>query len=326
MTTSLNDWTFRRVVWATLVLVSVALGFWLLYRFNQVLSILLIAVSIGTVIGPGAGELQSGSLKGMAGGSGWKAWWGRGRSLSSPFRSNRRRHGHESTGENFGGRRSNGCPERRPVGPACAACPVRQAVLDTFADGQSRQDVEAWLHFFQRDSAEERTEAALHGRAAQLALLNEIGDQVAALLHLDQVLDRAARLVQERFSFHHVDLFTRAAGCGFCPRVFRPGGRQLHPSARIATVGRVCAPRSEHRTDPAPVRPGDVPQRADLFHPRTPGHAHPAPAAPPSSPGSPRPVQLRDAAPEPHPGKAARNCGRPPTNLALTCTEREQER
>ena len=45
-------WTFRRVVWATLVLAFVALGFWLLYRFNQVIFILLIAIMLGTVIRP----------------------------------------------------------------------------------------------------------------------------------------------------------------------------------------------------------------------------------------------------------------------------------
>ena len=47
-----NNWTFRRVVWATLILVFVALGFWLLYRFNQVVFILLIAIMLGTVIRP----------------------------------------------------------------------------------------------------------------------------------------------------------------------------------------------------------------------------------------------------------------------------------
>jgi predicted PurR-regulated permease PerM len=48
----LYNWTFRRVVWATLVLVLVALGFWLLYRFNQVVFILFIAIVLGTVIRP----------------------------------------------------------------------------------------------------------------------------------------------------------------------------------------------------------------------------------------------------------------------------------
>jgi predicted PurR-regulated permease PerM len=46
------EWTFRRVVLATLVLLSVVFGFWLLYRFNQVVFILFIAMVMGTVIRP----------------------------------------------------------------------------------------------------------------------------------------------------------------------------------------------------------------------------------------------------------------------------------
>jgi predicted PurR-regulated permease PerM len=46
------NWTFRQVVWATLVLVFVALSFWLLYRFYQVVFILFIAIVMGTVIRP----------------------------------------------------------------------------------------------------------------------------------------------------------------------------------------------------------------------------------------------------------------------------------
>jgi predicted PurR-regulated permease PerM len=46
------DWTFQRVVWATLVLVFVVLGFWLLYRFYQVVFILFITIVMGTVIRP----------------------------------------------------------------------------------------------------------------------------------------------------------------------------------------------------------------------------------------------------------------------------------
>ena len=52
------DWTFRRVVWATLVLISIIIGFWLLYRFNQVVFILLIAIVIGTVIRPAVAWLH----------------------------------------------------------------------------------------------------------------------------------------------------------------------------------------------------------------------------------------------------------------------------
>jgi predicted PurR-regulated permease PerM len=61
------NWTFRRVVWATLVLISVILGFWLLYRFNQVIFNLFIAIVIGTVIRPAVAWLQQRGLPRMAG-------------------------------------------------------------------------------------------------------------------------------------------------------------------------------------------------------------------------------------------------------------------
>jgi PAS domain S-box-containing protein len=56
------------------------------------------------------------------------------------------------------------------------------------------------------------TEEALRQRASQLALLTEIGQQVAAFLDLDRLLERTAKLVQERFGYHHVGLFTKVAG------------------------------------------------------------------------------------------------------------------
>jgi hypothetical protein len=34
----LDNWTFRRAVWATLVVVFVGLSFWLLYRFYQIIT------------------------------------------------------------------------------------------------------------------------------------------------------------------------------------------------------------------------------------------------------------------------------------------------
>jgi len=53
-----------------------------------------------------------------------------------------------------------------------------------------------------------RAEEALEQRAAQLALINDIGEKIAAVLELDSLLDRAARLVRESFDYHHVALFT----------------------------------------------------------------------------------------------------------------------
>lgn len=61
------DWTFQRVVWATLVLVSVILCFWLLYRFYQVIFLLFIAIVIGTVIRPVVNWLYQRGLSKIAG-------------------------------------------------------------------------------------------------------------------------------------------------------------------------------------------------------------------------------------------------------------------
>lgn len=61
------DWTFRRVVWATLVLIAVTLSFWLLYRFSQVVFILFIAIVIGTVLSPAVAWLHQRGLPRMAG-------------------------------------------------------------------------------------------------------------------------------------------------------------------------------------------------------------------------------------------------------------------
>jgi predicted PurR-regulated permease PerM len=61
------EWTFRRVVWATLVLVFVVFGFWILYRFNQVVFILFIAMVMGTVIRPAVNWLYQRGTPRVAG-------------------------------------------------------------------------------------------------------------------------------------------------------------------------------------------------------------------------------------------------------------------
>ena len=60
-------WTFRRVMWATLVLVFVAFGFWLLYRFNQVIFVLFIAIVMGTVFRPAVNWLHRRGLPRLVG-------------------------------------------------------------------------------------------------------------------------------------------------------------------------------------------------------------------------------------------------------------------
>src|SRR4030066_1702600 len=61
------QWTFRRVMWGTLVLVFVALSFWLFYRFYNVVFILFIAIVMGTVIRPAVTWLYQRGLPRIAG-------------------------------------------------------------------------------------------------------------------------------------------------------------------------------------------------------------------------------------------------------------------
>jgi predicted PurR-regulated permease PerM len=61
------SWPFRRTMWATLVLVFVAFGFWLLYRFNQVIFVLFVAIVMGTVIRPAVTWLHRRGLPRIAG-------------------------------------------------------------------------------------------------------------------------------------------------------------------------------------------------------------------------------------------------------------------
>jgi len=65
-TTQPYEWTFRRVVSATLVFSSVAFCFYLIYRFYEVVFILFIAVVIGTVLRPIANWLTQRGLSRMA--------------------------------------------------------------------------------------------------------------------------------------------------------------------------------------------------------------------------------------------------------------------
>ena len=54
-------------MWATFVIVFVALSFWLLYRFNQVVLILFGAILMGTVIRPAVTWLHQRGLPRITG-------------------------------------------------------------------------------------------------------------------------------------------------------------------------------------------------------------------------------------------------------------------
>ena len=62
-----NQWTFRRIMWATIVLVLVAFCFWLFYRFYQVVFALFFAIVLGTVIRPVVTWLNRRGLPRIAG-------------------------------------------------------------------------------------------------------------------------------------------------------------------------------------------------------------------------------------------------------------------
>lgn len=61
------NWTFWRVVWATLIFVCVGSSFWLLYRFYQVIFILFVAIIIGTILRPAVTWLHRRGLPQKAG-------------------------------------------------------------------------------------------------------------------------------------------------------------------------------------------------------------------------------------------------------------------
>lgn len=54
---------------------------------------------------------------------------------------------------------------------------------------------------------QKQSEVALQQRAAQLSLINQVSGEIAAVLDLNHVLNRAATLVQESFGYQHVGLF-----------------------------------------------------------------------------------------------------------------------
>jgi|GEM_PF-179704 len=74
-------------------------------------------------------------------------------------------------------------PQGCGFGPACGGCPVRLAVLETFATGQGRQEIEAWLPFPRGETSEER---CLLVSTAYL----KVGDQDRVLVCARDITDR----------------------------------------------------------------------------------------------------------------------------------------
>ncbi|MFQ6101604.1 MAG: GAF domain-containing protein [Anaerolineae bacterium] len=133
----------------------------------------------------------------------------------------------------------------------------------------------------QKEIAERRrVEAALEQHAAQLALLNDIGGKIAAVLDLESVLDRAARLVQESFGYYHVALFTvdrerdelvMRAKAGDFAHLFPPDHRLKLDQGMVGWVGRHGKTLLINDVDTEPryinLYPDVIPTRSELSVP-----------------------------------------------------------
>jgi PAS domain S-box-containing protein len=80
---------------------------------------------------------------------------------------------------------------------------ARNVLLTIARIPETKRCVASLLDITERKLAEE----TLQRRAAQLALLNDIGGRIAVVTDLGSVLERAAHLAQESFGYHHVGLF-----------------------------------------------------------------------------------------------------------------------
>jgi PAS domain S-box-containing protein len=155
-------------------------------------------------------------------------------------------------------------------------------VMETLSDQIAAAIENARLYeALQRELAERRrTEAVLERRAAQLALLNDVGGKIASVLDLDSVLDRAARLVREGFGYHHVGLFTldshreelvMRAKAGDFTDLYPPGHRLKVGQGMVGWVGQSCESLLANDVDAEPryvnLYPDVLPTRAELSVP-----------------------------------------------------------
>jgi PAS domain S-box-containing protein len=129
-------------------------------------------------------------------------------------------------------------------------------------------------------TARKEAEQKLLQRAAQLELLNDIGGQIAATLHLDSVLAQATRLVQQKFGYHHVAVFTldrqqqslvMRASAGSFSHLFPSGHRLAVGQGVVGWVGDSGQTLLANDVDAEPryvnLYPDVLPTRAELSVP-----------------------------------------------------------
>jgi len=153
---------------------------------------------------------------------------------------------------------------------------LREGVAESRA-----QAAETARHALESEVAErKRVEADLKQRALQLGLINEISRQIAAVLEIDALLNKAASLIQERFGYHHVGLFTidqehselvMRAKAGAYVHSFPPGHRLKLGQGMVGWAGQHAAKllTNDASADPHYVNlyPGVIPTRSELSVP-----------------------------------------------------------
>jgi PAS domain S-box-containing protein len=84
---------------------------------------------------------------------------------------------------------------------------TRRCIRNRYSHIHTGKDVDSRLVVTTDITGPKRAAEALRRRAAQLALLNDVGSKISAVLDLAGVLNRTAGLIQESFGYHHVGLF-----------------------------------------------------------------------------------------------------------------------
>lgn len=125
-----------------------------------------------------------------------------------------------------------------------------------------------------------RVEETLKQRANQLALLNNVGGKIAAILKLNNILDRAVQLLQEGFGYHHVALFdidreqgevVMRAKAGDFAHLFPSGHRLKFRQGMVGWVGYYGKKLLANDVDAEPryvnFYPGVIPTRSELSVP-----------------------------------------------------------
>ncbi len=122
------------------------------------------------------------------------------------------------------------------------------ALADETVEAANRQRLESYRQALENSLGEITylVDDALKERAMQLVLINEISKRIAAVLKLDTILKMAAVLIQERFSYHHVGLFTlnkekselvMSACAGAFAELFSPNHRLKLNQGMVGWVG-----------------------------------------------------------------------------------------